>query len=57
MDKLEPCPFCGAEAALYAPSKNDSWSVVCENEGVECNVRLLYCLTREEAVQQWNRRV
>ena len=57
MDKLKPCPFCGAKAILYAPSINDSWSVICQNEDAECNVRLLYCNSKEEAIEQWNRRV
>lgn len=64
MDELKPCPFCGAEAKMLPHEHNGlrlqgggiDWCVICQNEDTECNVRLLYCQSKEEAIQQWNRR-
>lgn len=63
-DKLKLCPFCGSHAKIFPQSHisnnkdcDGEWAVVCQNEEALCNVRLLYCNSREEAIQQWNRRV
>ena len=63
MNKLLPCPFCGSEAEIFprAHIENQTdnvgeWAVVCQNPDAECNARILYCNSKEEAVEQWNRR-
>ena len=54
---LLPCPFCGSEAKLCGPGGEDKqFSVVCQHSGCGCNARILYCDTRENAIEQWNRR-
>lgn len=63
--ELLPCPFCGSEAKLlshctipeHGADTAGDWAVVCQNQDADCNVRLLYCHSKEEAITQWNRRV
>lgn len=55
-DELKKCPFCGSKAVLMSDLLDRRWGVVCQNPDAECNVRLLYCDSKEEAIQQWNRR-
>jgi len=64
---LKPCPFCGSAAQMrphsHLPEHGDVdgvmglWAVICNNPDAECNARILYCNSKEEAVQQWNTRV
>ena len=56
MSELKPCPFCGSEAKLYADKKTQDWGAICQQPECECNARIPYCATREEAIEQWNRR-
>ena len=55
MNKLKPCPFCGATAkAVHAPCEVSVWHVICENNashGICCWGR-----TREAAIKLWNTR-
>ena len=56
MSELKPCPFCGSEAKLFADKKTYDWGAVCQQPECECNAKISYCSTREEAIEQWNRR-
>ena len=56
MSELKPCPFCGSEAKLFADKKTQDWGAICQQPECECNARIPYCSTREEAIEQWNRR-
>lgn len=59
MDELKACPFCGSKAKLFTHSvvgEEGGWLVMCQNPDAECNARIPYCQTAEEAIQQWNRR-
>ena len=55
-ERLLPCPFCGSEAKIFGPDENKMWGIVCQQPETLCNVRLLYCHSKEEAIQQWNKR-
>lgn len=63
--ELKPCPFCGGQAIIqkwemtpderfHIPDNHGYWySIFCDNclsEGSEC-------VTEEEAIKAWNRRV
>lgn len=63
--ELKPCPFCGSIAIIY-PYLNveedfNQYSIICQNEEYECNARIDYCDTKEQAkeqaIEQWNRRI
>ena len=49
--ELKPCPFCGGKAGIYSLAKYEK-EVYCENCGAVSNI----CMTKEEAVEAWNRR-
>ena len=51
MNKLKPCPFCGAEATLTQQPENGKWQVAC-NAG---DYALRDVPSRELAVEAWNR--
>ena len=53
---LLPCPFCGSEAKLLPLDSFVEWAVACQHPEGECNVRIIYCDTKEKAIAQWNRR-
>ena len=53
---LLPCPFCGSEAKLLPLDSIVEWAVACQHPEGECNVRIIYCDTKEKAIAQWNRR-
>ena len=57
-DKLKPCPFCGSEAIIFPPQEKDmdTWAAVCQHPECGCNARILFCDTKESAIEQWNRR-
>ena len=55
-NELKSCPFCGSEAKLFADKKTHDWGAICQQPECECNARIPYCSTREEAIAQWNRR-
>ena len=48
--KLRECPFCGGEAELEW--EGDSYVISCK----ECNAEMAFELTRESAIEAWNRR-
>jgi len=52
--ELLPCPFCGSSAMIF--EKDENFAVVCQQPEAECNARILYSQTREEAIQSWNKR-
>ncbi len=55
---LKPCPFCGSEAEIVkGDTQYKPWAVLCQNGELTCNVRLLYCDDKKQAIQQWNVRV
>ena len=51
-DKLKPCPFCGGHAIIDG-CDDTLWIVICK----ECNASIGYKETKEEAIEEWNRRV
>lgn len=55
-ERLLPCPFCGCDSKLFGPDENEMWAVVCQQPEDLCNVRLLYCHSKQEALHQWNMR-
>lgn len=57
MAEIKNCPFCGSEAKLFQSDKINNFAIVCQDEDLLCCVRLLYCNSKEEAIQQWNKRV
>lgn len=54
--QLLSCPFCGYDVRLFGPDASNQWGVVCQHPECLCNVRLLYCSSREQAISQWNTR-
>lgn len=54
MSELKPCPFCGGEAGYESTQHKYGvvHSIYCEECGVE-TARL----SRDEAIEAWNRRV
>ena len=67
MDKLKPCPFCGAEAVKFRlPERDDMpddlWVVGCDGDkGSLCPCYIWKCTPfyfgEELAVKMWNNRV
>ena len=55
MNRIRPCPFCGASAkAEYATCDYNVWQVVCENN--KCSGMCGWSDTEEEAIVAWNTR-
>ena len=62
MDKLLPCPFCGAEESTdegatgiwvwWLSESGSPWFAQCE-----CGARTHFKFTKEEAIKVWNHRV
>ena len=50
-NELLPCPFCGAQAAVFVDE--GMWTVECFKS---CDARSGVCDTEEEARAAWNRR-
>lgn len=55
MDKLKPCPFCGAAANIRFDFKHD-YVVFCTNEFCMLNELEYGFDSEEEAIEAWNRR-
>lgn len=55
MDKLKPCPFCGAAANIRFDFKHD-YVVFCTNEFCMLNELEYGFDSEEEAINTWNRR-
>lgn len=56
MDKLKPCPFCGAAANIRFDFKHD-YVVFCTNNLCMLNELEYGFDSEEEAVEAWNRRM
>lgn len=63
MDKLQPCPFCGGEAKVYAFTSGRI-CVMCMNCYCQTQVESDFCIADakkksacEKVVEAWNRRV
>lgn len=67
MAGLKPCPFCGEHPAIKKDRRYpfyicngdgvDAYEVVCQN--IDCiiyNADHSYYMTKEEAIEAWNRR-
>lgn len=49
MNELKPCPFCGGPAMVTNPTMWQAWCTECHSIGEPR-------LTKEEAIEAWNRR-
>jgi Lar family restriction alleviation protein len=52
MAELKPCPFCGGEAGVMRYHHIKGAYCFC----TVCKVRMPNAMTREEAIEAWNRR-
>ena len=52
MAELKPCPFCGGKANIMRFSIISGAYCFC----MGCHVKMPNSLTREEAIEAWNRR-
>lgn len=69
MEKLKPCPFCGEKPLVRMVdlrcitvadnvALRDEWyRVCCGNASCVCNTRTKKFLSKDEAIEAWNRRV
>lgn len=63
--ELKPCPFCGSISYLFIGTANDisgnddeeSIAVCCDFSKGGCGSSGGYRLSREKAIEAWNRRV
>lgn len=57
MNELKPCPFCGGEAVMWEHKhlQYNEYRVCC----IKCHINQagMYYFVREDAVNDWNRRV
>lgn len=51
-NELKPCPFCGGKAWIINFPLSNTYEVRCIN----CDMGSWALLTRQEAVDKWNRR-
>ena len=58
IDFLKHCPFCGSTDVhlVNASSDSNEWGVVCRDCDVWTDNRLMD-MTKEQAIELWNRRV
>lgn len=57
MERLKPCPFCGAVAKITRIRGSERpYVAVCQKEECQASVGV-YSYTRAEAAKAWNRRV
>lgn len=57
MERLKPCPFCGAVAKITRIRGSERpYVAVCQKEECQASVGV-YSYTRAEAAKVWNRRV
>lgn len=50
--KLKPCPFCGGEPFYYEADVDFDHHITC----TICGANSCECMTKEDAVRNWNRR-
>ena len=57
-DKLKPCPFCGGDGMIVTLRMPDSGEPR-EHYGccIKCNATSAWSLNKQEAIDNWNRRV
>ena len=55
-DKLKPCPFCGKNKVGII-EKNGKYRVICISRDCHIEPRTNYKDTKQEAIEEWNRRV
>ena len=55
MDKLKPCPFCGAEAFMWRT--NHRVFIQCSEYNANSHLVEVRATSEEEAVELWNRRI
>lgn len=56
MDELKRCPFCGGEVFMMQHPEG-FWMVEHKHVNCECPVYIAFFDTKEEAIENWNRRV
>lgn len=57
MDKLKPCPFCGADGRMRYRSGTDDYIAECSNDMCPASFMIGWSYdTEEEAAEAWNRR-
>lgn len=49
---LKPCAHCGGEAVLQHFPLSNTYEARCS----ECGINTGLCVTREKAIEKWNRR-
>lgn len=55
-NKLKLCPFCGGEAILVEDGElSFSYKVFCLNPA--CDGQYGWCVSKEQAVNGWNKRI
>ena len=52
--KLKPFPFCRMKVMAFIEHPKLGWAVECGR--LECNAHTRYFLTKEVAIEAWNRR-
>lgn len=53
-EELKPCPFCGMKVMAYREHPKLGFAVECGR--FDCGIMTKYFLTKELAIEAWNRR-
>ena len=56
-DELRECPFCGGKAELNVQKSTGHCRVLCETDGCMNYAFRVSYLTKEAAINAWNKRV
>ena len=57
MENLKPCPFCGEIPTVTHDAQNcETYVIQCANGECACMPVTWWYLTKEEAIEAWNRR-
>lgn len=54
--ELKACPFCGKTDSVYVDKENELYQVVCYSTRGGCGASSGYIDTKEEAIENWNKR-
>lgn len=54
--ELKACPFCGKTDCVYINEDNKLYQVVCDYTRGGCGASSGYIDTKEEAIENWNKR-